>query len=339
MRAVYAFLLGFSVASTLCIPHNHPPNTASSIHQKNAGLLPSINTEKRNAGTPCAGNTANTRQEWCDYNIYTDYTTITPDTGVVCEFWFDLIQANLAPDGRERWTLTINGTIPGPTIIVNWGDTVVIHLRNRLPASLQNGTSLHFHGIRQLNTNPMDGVVSITQCPIAPGQTMTDRWRATQYGTTWYHSHIGLQTWEGVFGGVIINGPASANYDEDMGTILLNDWDVRTVDELWDAAQSSSPPTVDNALINGTNVFGEDGENQVGRRFEMSFRSGKSYRLRLENAACDTHYKFSIDHHVLTVIAADLVPVQPYTTTVLDIAIGKWTYIAIGDVNIPQSTF
>lgn len=243
----------------------------------------------------------------------------------MCEFWFDLIQANLAPDGRERWTLTINGTIPGPTIIVNWGDTVVIHLRNKLPASLQNGTSIHFHGIRQLNANPMDGVVSITQCPIAPDQTMTYRWRATQYGTTWYHSHIGLQTWEGVFGGIIINGPASANYDEDMGTILLNDWDVRTVDELWGTAQSSSPPAVDNALINGTNVFGEEGENQVGRRFEMSFRSGKSYRLRLGNAACDTHFKFSIDRHDFTMIVADLVPVQPYTTTVLDVAIGKWT--------------
>lgn len=202
------------MASTLCIgiPHNQPPNTASSTHQENASLPPLINTEKRNAGTPCAGNTANTRQEWCDYNIYTDYTTVTPDTGVVREFWFDLVQASLAPDGRERWTLTFNGTIPGPTIIVNWGDTVVIHLRNKLPASLQNGTSLHFHGLRQLNTNPMDGAVSITQCPTAPGQTMTYRWRATQYGTTWYHSHIGLQTWEGVFGGVIINGPASANY-------------------------------------------------------------------------------------------------------------------------------
>ena len=38
----------------------------------------------------------------------------------------------------------------------------------------------------------------------------------------WYHFHIGLlQTWEGVFGGVIINGPASVNYDVDMGTIFV----------------------------------------------------------------------------------------------------------------------
>ncbi|MBE7179882.1 MAG: multicopper oxidase domain-containing protein [Terriglobus roseus] len=42
-------------------------------------------------------------------------------------------------------------------------------------------------------------------------------WKAQQYGTTWYHSHWALQAWEGVFGGIKINGPASANYDEDTG--------------------------------------------------------------------------------------------------------------------------
>lgn len=109
----------------------------------------------------------------------------------------------------------------------------------------------------------------IPQCshnaPLPSGQTMTYRWRVTQYGIMWYHFHIGLQTWEDVFGGVIINGPASVNYDVDIGTILLNDWDVRMMDEVWDAAQSSNPPTVDNALINGTNVFGDDGKGQAGR--------------------------------------------------------------------------
>lgn len=42
------------------------------------------------------------------------------------------------------------------------------------------------------------------------------------FQTTWYHSHFALQAWEGIFGGIVINGPASANYDEDMGLIFLN---------------------------------------------------------------------------------------------------------------------
>lgn len=314
MRAVW-LVLGLLVANSTASsiprisPHFPATHSPSSLLRRSSGF--------------CAGNTPDTRQQWCDLDIHTDYTTTVPDTGVVREFWLELDQAILAPDGRPRWTLAINGTIPGPTLEANWGDTVVVHLRNNLPDTVQNGTSLHFHGIRQHHSNGMDGVVAVTQCPLAPNTTMTYRWRATQYGTTWYHSHIGLQTWEGAFGGIIIHGPASANYDEDKGVILMNDWDLQTVDELWDTAQLVGAPTMDNALINGMNVFGADGAgDQTGRRFNMSFEAGKSYRLRIGNAACDTHFKFSIDHHTLTVIANDLVPIRPYTTTVLDVAIG-----------------
>ena len=44
---------------------------------------------------------------------------------------------------------------------------VVVHLSNGLA---NNGTGIHFHGIRQNYTNQMDGVPSITQCPVAPGE-------------------------------------------------------------------------------------------------------------------------------------------------------------------------
>ncbi|KAJ6117348.1 hypothetical protein N7512_007073 [Penicillium capsulatum] len=313
MRAfLYAATL-FTTSIAFQLP-SYPADTP-----KSSWFTPSLS---KKSPSPCLGNTPSTRHQWCEHDIYTDYTSTVPE-GETREFWLDLSQQNLAPDGRPRWTLAINGSIPGPTLEVNWGDTVVVHLRNSLPDSIENGTSMHFHGIRQYYSNLMDGVVAITQCPLAPNHTITYRWRATQYGTTWYHSHIGLQTWEGVFGGIIIHGPASANYDEDKGVILLNDWDLHSVDELWDTAQLVGPPTMDNALINGMNVFGPDGAGQIGRRFNLSFEAGKSYRLRMGNAACDTHFKFSIDHHTLTVIANDLVPIRPYQTTVLDIAIGQ----------------
>ncbi len=77
-----------------------------------------------------------------------------------------------------------------------------------------NGTGIHFHGVRQNYTNQMDGVPSITQCPVAPGDSFTYTWRATQYGSSWYHSHFYVQAWDGIFGGILINGPAAANYDE-----------------------------------------------------------------------------------------------------------------------------
>lgn len=101
------------------------------------------------------------------------------------------------------------------------GLNTVIHVTNSLQ---DNGTSLHWHGIRQNYTNYMDGVPSLTQCPIAPNDTFTYRWRATQYGSGWYHSHFYVQAWDGVYGAVQINGPATANYDVDLGHLILQDW-------------------------------------------------------------------------------------------------------------------
>ncbi|KAI1847860.1 hypothetical protein JX265_013902 [Neoarthrinium moseri] len=267
--------------------------------------------------TACSGNTPSTRSEWCNYSIDTDYSTIVPDTGVMREYWLELSDVTVAPDGISRAAMAVNGSIPGPTLIGDWGDTFVIHVKNSLTTS-NNGTSFHFHGIRQNYTNAQDGVSSITQCPTAPGESITYTWRATQYGSSWYHSHFSLQAWEGVFGGIIINGPATANYDEDLGTLLLNDWDHSTVDELYNYAQTVGPPTLANGLINGTNTF-EDG----GSRFTMSLTSGTSYRLRLVNGAIDTHWKFMIDNHTLTVIASDFVPVVPFTVDYVNIGMGQ----------------
>lgn len=187
-----------------------------------------------------------------------------------------------------------------------------------------NGTSIHWHGIRQNYTNQNDGVVSITQCPTPPGSSITYEWKATQYGSSWYHSHFALQAWEGVFGPIVINGPATANYDEDLGHLFLNDWSHQTVDELYITAQLSGPPTLDNGLINGTNVYGDDDDaDQTGYRFNTTLVDGTSYRLRLVNAAVDTHWKFMIDNHTLEVIAMDLVPIEPFNTTVISIGMGQ----------------
>jgi FtsP/CotA-like multicopper oxidase with cupredoxin domain len=277
------------------------------------------NIHKRS--TPCSGNTADNRTIWCDYDISTDYYETVPDTGVIREYWLNLEETTLAPDGISRLTLTVNGTIPGPTLIADWGDTIIVHVTNSLTES-KNGSSIHFHGIRQNFTNQNDGVVSVTQCPSAPGETYTYTWRATQYGSSWYHSHFALQAWEGIFGGIIINGPASSNYDEDLGNLFIQDWSHQTVDELYDDALNNGVVQLNTGLINGTNVNGT-GSDQVGQYFTTNFTAGQSYRLRIVNVAIDTHFKFMIDNHTLTVIASDFVPITPYTTDVLNVAMGK----------------
>ncbi|KXH41757.1 multicopper oxidase [Colletotrichum simmondsii] len=249
------------------------------------------------------------------HDLTTNWYEEAPNTGVIREYWFEVTNTTMAPDGVERMVLSINGTVPGPTIIADWGDTVVVHVKNSLQ---NNGTSIHFHGIRQNYTNEADGVASITQCPTAPGDSITYTWHASQYGTSWYHSHFALQAWNGVFGGMIVHGPASAPYDEDLGTIVLSDWFHRTTDELYEEAASNGPPRAQTGLINGTGMY--DG---AGSRFTTAFEAGKSYRMRLVNAAIDTMWKFMVDNHTLEVISADFVPMNPYNTTAVSIGIGQ----------------
>jgi hypothetical protein len=212
-------------------------------------------------------------------------------------------------------------------IWADWGDNLVIHVTNNDSVN-GTSTSIHWHGIRQQGSVEYDGVSGVTQCPIPPGGSMTYRFQATQYGSTWYHSHITLQYGNGLQGPLIINGPASANYDEDLGLLFLADWSHVTLDSLWDSARQGAPPSLDNGLINGTNTYDCSGSTDPnciggGTKFEVTFVSGTKYRIRLVNTAVDGHFQFSIDGHSFTVIANDFVPIVPYETDSILVAIGQ----------------
>ena len=53
-----------------------------------------------------------------------------------------------APDCLEHVVMGINGQFPGPTIKARAGDTVVVHLTNKLHTE---GVVIHWHGIRQVS--------------------------------------------------------------------------------------------------------------------------------------------------------------------------------------------
>lgn len=220
------------------------------------------------------------------------------------------------PDGAgSRVCMLINNSLPGPTIIGDWGDTFEITVRNQLQ---HNGTSIHWHGLRQLGSNTEDGVNGVTECALAPGDSKTYRFKATEYGTSWYHSHFSAQYGDGVLGTIIINGPATANYDTDLGTYTISDWYYPTA---YQAARRAfiAPQSGDNIIINGTNKNANGG----GRYSNVTLEPGKSHRLRLVNTALDIAARVSLDGHNFTVIAEDFVPVVPYNTSWILIGIGQ----------------
>ncbi len=77
-------------------------------------------------------NGPNSRRCWGQYNIDTNYYDVVPDTGHTAEYWLSAVEGPCSPDGYNRTCMTFNGTVPGPTIIANWGDKVKIHVTNNM---------------------------------------------------------------------------------------------------------------------------------------------------------------------------------------------------------------
>jgi FtsP/CotA-like multicopper oxidase with cupredoxin domain len=102
--------------------------------------------------SPCRGNSPNTRTSWCCRNIHTDYELDWPDTGVTREYESVVGNHHHRPDGHDRATISVNGKIPGPPNFADWGDWVIVHVRNNLTAEtngVEAGVSIHWHGINQ----------------------------------------------------------------------------------------------------------------------------------------------------------------------------------------------
>ncbi|CAN9443958.1 unnamed protein product [Alternaria alternata] len=281
--------------------------------------------EERQSPASCVnvGNTATTRHCWAQgFTSSTDMYTSWPNTGVVRSYNLRIENTTCNPDGAgSRVCMLINGRYPGPTIVANWGDTIRVTVRNLLQA---NGTSIHWHGFRMLNKNIQDGVNGITECALAPNDVKTYEFQATEYGTTWYHSHFSHQYGDGVVGTVIVNGPATANYDEDLGVMPITDWYYQTAYQAASIAFQNGqaglgPPVGDNILINGTAKNAAGG----GAWSNVKIQAGKRYRLRLVNTAVDTNMVVNLDGHPFQVIATDFVPINPYNTTHLQIGIGQ----------------
>ncbi|KAE8423581.1 hypothetical protein BDV36DRAFT_242914 [Aspergillus pseudocaelatus] len=90
------------------------------------------------------------------------------------------------------------------------------------------------------------------------------------------------------------------------------------VDEMPPFAQLCGQPLLDDGLINGANFLGT-GNHTDGAPLKLQVAEGKSYRLRLVNAALDMAIELMIDYHNMAITAMGLVPIKPYTTYSLTI--------------------
>ncbi|KAK0712929.1 multicopper oxidase-domain-containing protein [Lasiosphaeria miniovina] len=294
-----------------------------------------------------ACNTNNSRSCWLQYKqAEQDGSRYGYDIFTDCEcadlimYTFDVANKVIYPDGVAKNAILFNSQYPGPMVEACWGDELVITVTNLLPTM---GTQVHWHGVRQLHTNDMDGV-PVTQCPVARNDSFTYRFMALQYGTTWYHSHYRLQYAEGLEGPIVIHGPASGDYD--LATpepLFMADWVYRSAFEEFDADETSL--NVHGGLSDTILLNGKAGKNSHGgqgfspddmRAYKIvDAVPGKRQQLRIINGSAGTAFVFSIDGHNLTIIANDLVPVEPYTTGSIVVAIGQRYDVIIDGLDDP----
>ncbi|MBZ3930835.1 copper resistance system multicopper oxidase [Xanthomonas citri] len=122
--------------------------------------------------------------------------------------------------GRPRSAITVNQSLPAPTLRWREGDTVSVRVRNALT---DQPTSVHWHGL--LLPANMDGVPGMSFDGIAPGQEYHYRFALRQSGTYWYHSHSMFQEQSGLYGAIVIDPLTPPPYRHDREhVVLLSDW-------------------------------------------------------------------------------------------------------------------
>ena len=258
---------------------------------------------------------------------------------------------------KETQSLSINDSIPGPTLTAEEGDTLYIRVYN----GMEKETSIHWNGL--LVPNFQNGVPYLNTPPIYPGKWHTYEFVLQQSGTYHYRSHTGLQAQQGVYGAIIVH-PKKELFKSDRDYILiLSDWinespnevlrtlkrqnnyysrkkgtlptlwaayKNKTLKSLWKSSLMRIPYTdlseigYDTFLING---------QEKGLFFQA--KPGETVRLRFINASAATYFYVQYSGNSMQIIASDGNPVEPFQqSSPLLIATGE-TYDIL--VQIPQN--
>ncbi|KAI8556801.1 hypothetical protein RHMOL_Rhmol05G0283600 [Rhododendron molle] len=89
----------------------------------------------------------------------------------------------ISPLCKQQVITAANGSLPGPTIQVHEGDSLIVHVFNKSPYNL----TIHWHGVFQLWSGWADGPEYVTQCPIVPGNKYTYKFTITG---EWWNANI-----------------------------------------------------------------------------------------------------------------------------------------------------
>ncbi|CAO2839392.1 unnamed protein product [Amaranthus hypochondriacus] len=260
--------------------------------------------------------------------------------GIIRRYNFEVKMQNVTRLCQTKSIVTVNGKFPGPRIIAREGDRLEIRVVNHVKYNV----TIHWHGIRQLRSGWADGPAYITQCPIQTGQSYIYNYTIKgQRGTLFWHAHI---SWlrATVYGPIVILPKRGVPYPfphpfKEVPIIFGEWWKADTESVINQAMKTGSAPNLSDAFtING--LPGPFYNCSKKDTFKLKVKPGKTYLLRLINAALNDELFFSIANHSLTVVEADAIYTKPFKANTILITPGQTTNVLLKTKNHhPNASF
>ncbi|WP_291897122.1 multicopper oxidase domain-containing protein [Chryseobacterium sp.] len=261
--------------------------------------------------------------------------------------------------GKNRRAIAINGKLQAPTLYFTEGDTAEIYLHNML----KENTGLHWHGV--ILPNEHDGVPYLTTKPVQPGETHLYKFRISQNGTYWYHSHEALQEQIGMNGILVFKkreGEPKTEYNAEI-PVLLGDWSdddpmqiarrLHMANTDWYAVKKNAVQSYWEAIKSGN--FGTKALNEWKRMEAMdvsdvyydkflingtpssnysNLKAGDKVRLRVANGGSSTYFWLNYGGGKIKVVGNDGNDVVPVEVDRLIVGVSE-TYDI--EVTIPEN--
>lgn len=202
-------------------------------------------------------------------------------------------------DGRETQALAYRdegdpkstATVPGPLIVADVGDTIVVHFTNRIA---ERTTTIHWHGLRL--PAAMDGNPAVSGA-VYPDETFTYTFTARDAGLFWYHPHVDNdeQMELGLHGPLLVRAPDEPVVPVER-VLVLDDVDLDETGQLRldpddeDVAMGRHGDTI---LVNGR------------ERPSIEVATGTTERWRIVNAANGRYFALELPGHEFVIVGGD----------------------------------
>ncbi|KAG4201855.1 hypothetical protein ERO13_A05G303700v2 [Gossypium hirsutum] len=262
---------------------------------------------------------------WVQMLLFVSLLSPTSVQSEIRHYSFTVVLKNTTRLCATKPIVTVNGKFPGPTLYAREDDNVLVNVTNLI----KDNVTIHWHGVRQLRTGWSDGPAYITQCPIQPGRSYLYNFTLTgQRGTLLWHAHIAWLR-STMHGAIVILPKKGVPYpfpkpDKQKVIVLGEWWKSDTEAVINEALQTGLAPNVSDAhTINGHT--GPVPNCSYRGAYNLHVENGKTYLLRVINAALNDELFFKIAGHDLTVVEVDAAYTKPFKTDTLFLGPGQTT--------------